>query len=123
MGYQERATILALADTLAEVLSDKRALLVASSDLSHYCSAEQAAVLDERVVDYVNRFDLEGPLGEFERYPQQDRGGATLRAAAVLRAARVLGATEATVLKRADSGDVSGDKTQVVGYLAAIMTT
>ena len=39
-----------------------------------------------------------------------------------MRAARALGATQATVLRRAHSGDVSGDKTQVVGYLAAVMS-
>ena len=41
---------------------------------------------------------------------------------AVMHAARALGATQATVLRRADSGDVSGDKTRVVGYLAAAMS-
>jgi predicted class III extradiol MEMO1 family dioxygenase len=37
--------------------------------------------------------------------------------------ARALGATDAVVLKYADSGDVSGDKTAVVGYLAAAFGT
>jgi AmmeMemoRadiSam system protein B len=37
----------------------------------------------------------------------------------VLHAARALGATHAQVLRYADSGDVSGDKSSVVGYLAA----
>jgi hypothetical protein len=36
-----------------------------------------------------------------------------------MRAARALGARRAGVLKYADSGDVSGDKNAVVGYLAA----
>jgi AmmeMemoRadiSam system protein B len=38
---------------------------------------------------------------------------------AVLRAARARGATRARVLRYADSGDVSGDKAAVVGYMAA----
>jgi len=38
---------------------------------------------------------------------------------AVLHAARLLGATKARVLKYGDSGDVSGDKSSVVGYMAA----
>jgi len=37
-----------------------------------------------------------------------------------MRAARALGAVEASVLKYADSGDVSGDKSAVVGYVAAV---
>ena len=124
MGYQHRETILDLADTLAEVLASTRALLVGSTDLSHYFDAQRAAELDARVVSYVDRFDWAGLLEEFERYPERDRGrhvacggGAAI---AVMRAANALGATRARVLKRADSGDVSGDRAQVVGYLAAV---
>jgi AmmeMemoRadiSam system protein B len=39
-----------------------------------------------------------------------------------MRAARALGASAATILDYADSGDVSGDKSSVVGYLAAVLS-
>jgi AmmeMemoRadiSam system protein B len=42
---------------------------------------------------------------------------------AVLRAARALGARDSLVLDYADSGDVSGDKSAVVGYMAAALGT
>ena len=126
VGFQERATIIALGDALTDALTDTRPLLIASTDLSHYFDADDAARLDGRVVDLVNRFDADGLLDEFERYSEGERGryvacggGAAI---AVMRAARALGACEATVLRRADSGDVSGDRSQVVGYMAAIMT-
>ena len=126
MGVQSRATSVGLAENLARTLAGTRALLVASTDLSHYFDAERAERLDSRVVDYVNGFDWEGLLDEMERYPPPDRGRCVAcgggPAVAVMRAARALGATQATVLRRADSGDVSGDKTQVVGYLAAVMS-
>ena len=125
IGYQERKTILALADALVDALAGTDALLVASTDLSHYFDAQEAARLDGRVVEYVNQFDWAGLLDEFEQYPEHERGryvacggGAAI---AVMRAAAALGATTARVLKRADSGDVSGDKAQVVGYLAAVL--
>jgi AmmeMemoRadiSam system protein B len=38
-----------------------------------------------------------------------------------MRAARRLGARDGVILKYADSGDVSGDKSAVVGYLAAAL--
>ena len=38
-----------------------------------------------------------------------------------MHAARTLGATQSTVVRRADSGDVSGDTSEVVGYLAAVI--
>jgi AmmeMemoRadiSam system protein B len=40
-----------------------------------------------------------------------------------MKAAKALGARDARILKYADSGDVSGDKDAVVGYLAAAFGT
>ncbi len=122
-GYQERPTIEALSEALVEACAGLSPLLVASTDLSHYFDAARAAALDQVVVDHVARFDADGLLAEYERYSLDDRGryvacggGAAI---AVMRAAARLGADRAHVLRRADSGDVSGDKSAVVGYLAA----
>ena len=127
MGFQTRDTVLRLADALARVLAGRRALLIASTDLSHYFDATRAAELDARVVDLVAGFDAKGLLGELERYPESERGRSVAcgggPAVAVMSAARALGSTHASVLKRADSSDVSGDRTAVVGYLAAVMGT
>ena len=124
IGYQDRRTILELSDALADGLGERAALLVASTDLSHYLDSEQAATLDSRTAAYVAAFDWAGLLEEFERYPEPDRGqyvacggGAAI---AVMRAARTRGATAARVLKRSDSGAISGDRERVVGYLSAV---
>ena len=123
LGYQERPTIEALADALVEACAGRAPLLVASTDLSHYFPADRAAALDQVVVDYVGRFDAGGLLAEYERYPLAERGRYVAcgggAAVAVMLAAGRLGADRARVLRRADSGDVSGDKAAVVGYLAA----
>jgi AmmeMemoRadiSam system protein B len=74
IGYQERDTILALAETLGETLAGLTPLLVASTDLSHYFDAARAAVLDGVVIDHVTRFDSEGLLKAFERHPPHERG-------------------------------------------------
>jgi AmmeMemoRadiSam system protein B len=125
MGYQTRETILELARALAAALKGVRALLVASTDLSHYFDARVAAALDGKVIDCVSRLDPEGLLSEFEKYPEGDRGRYVAcgggPAISVMRAVRELGATDAVALRYADSGDVSGDKQAVVGYLAAAM--
>jgi hypothetical protein len=125
IGYQERDTILALADALAETLAGSTPLLVASTDLSHYFDASRAASLDGVVIDHVTRFDPDRLLAEYDRYPAHERGryvacggGAAI---AVMKASAALGARDARVLRYADSGDVSGDKTAVVGYLAAAL--
>jgi AmmeMemoRadiSam system protein B len=117
MGYQTRETIGELAAGLSSALSGRTALLVASTDLSHYHDAVTAARLDGRVIEYVSTFDFDGLLDALDAFPDHACGGGPT--VAVMRAARALGAQRADVLKYADSGDVSGDKNAVVGYLAA----
>jgi AmmeMemoRadiSam system protein B len=127
MGYQTRETIEALADGLGSALRDRRALLVASTDLSHYFDAPTAAGLDARVRDAVSAFDPEHLMEIFEQYPDQERGRYVAcgggPALSVMFAARALGSREGRVLKYAHSGEISGDNSGVVGYLAAALGT
>ena len=92
-------------------------LLIASSDLSHYEPATVAARMDSVMVRHVEALDPKGLMTTLEQEPRHACGGGPM--VSVLQAARQLGATEAHVLRYADSGDVSGDKSSVVGYLAA----
>lgn len=123
MGYQRRETILELAAALATAFRDRRALLIASTDLSHYFDAEMAGRLDAHVQECVATFDPDGLFEHFETYPEHERGryvacggGPML---AVMLAAREIGARHGRVLKYAHSGEISGDYSGVVGYLAA----
>jgi AmmeMemoRadiSam system protein B len=117
MGYQTGETARALGDALVTALRGRKALLVASTDLSHYHDARIASELDAVVIDCVSRFDDEGLQVALDARPDHACGGGPT--VAVMRAARLAGARDAVVLKYADSGDVSGDKSAVVGYLAA----
>jgi AmmeMemoRadiSam system protein B len=119
MGHQTAATARALAESLAVAVTGRRALLVASTDLSHYHDAATAATLDRVVIDCVSRFDADGLQAALDARPDHACGGGPT--VAVMRAARLLGARDAVVLNYADSGDVSGDKSAVVGYLAAAL--
>lgn len=119
VGSQTAATARALGDALAAVLGGRRALLVASTDLSHYHDAATAGRLDAVVVDCVARFDADGLQRALDARPDHACGGGPT--VAVMRAAWRLGARDAVVLQYADSGDVSGDKSTVVGYLAAAL--
>jgi MEMO1 family protein len=119
VGHQTRETAFALGDALASALGafEGEALLVASSDLSHYEDAGTASAMDAVVASHVEAFDAEGLMTALERDSRHACGGAPM--VAVLHAARQLGAGAAKVLRYADSGDISGDKSSVVGYLAA----
>ena len=119
MGYQTRATSFALGQAIATAVqaSGKDVLLVASSDLSHYEDANVAAALDGVVTEAVAALDPAGLMSALEREPRHACGGGPM--VSVLDAAARLGASAARVLRYADSGDVSGDKSSVVGYMAA----
>jgi AmmeMemoRadiSam system protein B len=117
MGYQSESTIRSLGEALASVLAGRHALLIASSDLSHYLDARIAAVVDRDVLECVGRFDAEGFMALLRVKPDHACGGGPIMS--VMLAARALGARGGRVLRYADSGDVSGDKKAVVGYMAA----
>jgi hypothetical protein len=118
MGEQERGTVEALASAFASVLREHEALLVASSDLSHYHPASLAHRLDAQVVAHVEALDADGLMARLESFRGHACGGGPI--AAVMGACRALGATRAVALRYADSGDAGEhDKSRVVGYLAA----
>jgi AmmeMemoRadiSam system protein B len=110
----------ALGAALARVLADRPAVLVASTDLSHGFTREQAGELDGELLRRVESLDPAGVL----RAEVEDRGYAcgVGGLAAVLWAALALGADRARLLRYATSGEINGDFRQVVGYAALVIT-
>jgi AmmeMemoRadiSam system protein B len=110
----------ALGEALAQVLKDQKAILVASTDLSHFYPQPLANQLDAEMLRQVEAFNPEGVLEAEE----EGKGFACGRAAlaTVLWAAKGLGADRVQVVHHATSGDVTGDYSQVVGYGAAVIT-
>jgi hypothetical protein len=106
-----------LGHALAQVLKNKNALLVASTDLSHFYDQQTAKIFDEEMLRRFESFDPES-IFVAER---TGKGFACGHAAvaSMLWAARILGADKVQILKYATSGDVTGDHSSVVGYGAA----
>jgi AmmeMemoRadiSam system protein B len=114
---------------LANVLADRRALIVASSDLSHFPSYEDAAAADRAVLGAMARLDPDGlceTIGREERAGRRGLDTCACGLAPVLAAmstARTLGATRGTVVSHASSGDAPpGDRARVVGYGSILFT-
>ncbi|MCE5282136.1 MAG: AmmeMemoRadiSam system protein B [Deltaproteobacteria bacterium] len=118
MGDQGTETCRALAGAILRAVGNRRVLIVGSSDLSHYHPYERALVLDRRALDHLERMDSEGLLQSLEAGLCEACGGGP--AAVTMMAARGLGADRATLLKYANSGDVTGDRSGVVGYASLL---
>jgi AmmeMemoRadiSam system protein B len=116
---QESDVARGLGSALAQVLKGKNALLVASTDLSHFYEQKTANALD---AEMLKRFESFEPEKIFEA-EHTGKGFACGHAAvaSVLWAAHELGADKVQVLHHATSGDVTGDFSQVVGYGAAVV--
>jgi AmmeMemoRadiSam system protein B/AmmeMemoRadiSam system protein A len=120
MGNQERTSVIMLAKAIAAAVKGKKVLIVGSSDLSHFFPAAQARSHDDRVKQYIERYDFEGLLADAAVESSHVCGRGPI--AVAMMACRELGATRAAVLHAANSGDITGDTRSVVGYLAAIFT-
>ncbi|MGA9365237.1 MAG: AmmeMemoRadiSam system protein B [Bacteroidota bacterium] len=117
MGDQRRDFCVALGKRLGEILKGRKALLVASSDLSHYYPYDIACKLDQVIINDVQEFGEERLLEDLDSQRAEACGGGPI--VAMLIAARELGADKVEVLHYCNSGDVTGDKDGVVGYLSA----
>jgi AmmeMemoRadiSam system protein B len=119
MGEQDKENITILAEALGHVLKNKNALIVASTDLSHFYPYDKATLLDRIVVNDINAFNEDKLIEDLHRKRCEMCGGGP--AAAAMKAARLLGANRSKVLLYRNSGDVTGDKGQVVGYLSSVL--
>ncbi len=121
MGSCDYAACEAIAAALYRVVKDKPVLIVASSDLSHYHPYQTAVTLDQTVINFIKRFDPKGLYHALTTDACEACGA--LPIITTMLCAQKLGATQAVQLCYANSGDVSGDKSAVVGYVAAALLT
>jgi hypothetical protein len=116
MGEQSYAASRALGVALAELIRGTDTLIVASSDLSHYHPYAEAVTIDGKTLNAIGEWDYLTLSDNFANRTWEACGGAPIVAAMI--AAERLGATRAQVIKYANSGDVTGDRSRVVGYSA-----
>lgn len=119
LGPLDAEEAVALGDAIGSVLRDHPALVVASSDMSHYVPAAVARRQDGRALDRVLALDARG-LHRVVHDEAITMCG-VVPATVMLAAARVLGARSAKVVRYATSGDVTGDDASVVGYAGAVV--
>jgi AmmeMemoRadiSam system protein B len=118
MGEQGRMYVDELAKKLSAVTDDET-LIVSSSDLSHFHSKSEADKLDSIVEKRISSFDFDGLQKDLDNHNTEACGGGPI--VAMMKAAALKDKNHALVVHRSDSGDVSGDNREVVGYLSAVV--
>jgi len=120
MGEQDFRTCSELASSLVEVMDNmEKTLILASSDLSHFHNYDRARELDKEFIGHVKKLDPEGLAGSLSLGTCEACGGGPV--ITVMLAAKAVGVDRVEILNYANSGDVTGDKSRVVGYLSAAL--
>ncbi len=119
MVDQEWETAAPIGDSLATVLEGRDAVIIASTDMTHYEPAQVAREQDMLLVQHIEKLDAEGMLQtRARRHISMCGYGPT---AAMMIAATTLGARHGQLIAYSTSGDVQPMPT-VVGYVSAKVT-
>jgi len=115
MGSPTQESFTYLGEKLTAMLRENpKAIIVASTDLSHYHDYETAEHKDMKIIDAIRRMSVEDAEQLLKTGEGEMCGGYPVLLTMLV--ARNLGATDAMLYKYANSGDVTADKARVVGY-------
>lgn len=113
IGSPTRQSFEHLVSKLTDII-DEKTLLVASTDLSHYHDYSTAIEMDSKVISAIERLSITDIIELLGTGKAELCGGFPV--IIVMEVARRSGANLGVVFKRANSGDVTGEKDKVVGY-------
>ena len=114
MLFQDKDTAVEVGHAIAEIVKGRRCLIIASTDLTHYESQREAERKDAAFINAALSLDVLKLYSVIQRLDVSACGYGPV--AALMTAANDLSLKKAELLKYATSGDVSGDKSSVVGY-------
>jgi AmmeMemoRadiSam system protein B len=121
LGPADYAHLESLGHAMAGVLRQQAesVLMIASSDMNHYESDEITRRKDRLALEPILELDARGLFDTVRREGVSMCGFGPM--VSVLTAARLLGATRATLVRYATSGDIDGDLHEVVGYAGVVI--
>lgn len=117
MGLPSDPNIRTLAGALAKVLKNRKALVIASTDMSHFLNQKEAEATDKSTLELIRDQKVPALLRKIERNENVLCGGAAVVAALLY--AQNMGPAEVTILRHADSTEGGAPADRVVGYFSA----
>lgn len=116
IGMQDRGTAKALAEGLAEGIKEKNVLVVATTDLSHFYPYQIAVAKDQKVISLFESGNVEAIYEAYQKEEAEACGmGPVLT---LLSLAKKMNWRGPSLIRYANSGDVTGERGSVVGYAA-----
>jgi len=120
MIIQDKGTASEIGESIADSTRTLNALLIASSDFTHYEPNSAAHRKDRELIEAILSLDTSIFYTTLERLNVSACGYGAI--ASIMTAAKALGATKGELLRYATSGDIVGDTNNVVGYASIIFT-
>ncbi len=107
-------------EAIAKIAKNKKTVIIGSSDFTHYEENSFAHKQDKALIEPILAMDID----KFYRILQEDQVSACGYGAmaSTMVACKELGATKGTLARYATSGDVTGEKSSVVGYASIIFS-
>lgn len=117
---QDLDSVREVGKAIGRVLNGKNAVIIASSDMTHYESQEKASENDVKAIGTIESMNEDAFYSILEKRRITACGYGPI--GSLITAARAMGAKEAKLLCYKTSGDVSGDYSSVVGYASMCFT-
>jgi len=117
---QNKDTSEEIGQAMAKIVEKKNAVIIGSSDFTHYEQNEFAHEQDMALIEPILRLNVEKFYRVLEDRNVSACGYGAI--ASTMIACKKLGATKGELLKYATSGDITGDKNSVVGYGSIVFT-
>ncbi len=116
IGVQNITNITILADTLAKTLADRNTLVVATTDLSHFHPYETASGKDKALIAMFEKGNAEAIYNAYAKEEAEACGMGPVLTSILL--AKKMKWSGPRLIRYANSGDITGDRSSVVGYAA-----
>ena len=113
---QDLNTCREVGEALADTLKGRNAVVIASTDMTHYEPHRRATEKDEKAIDAILKLDEELLYSVLRTHNISACGYGPVTA--LITAAKKMGVKKAELLSYKTSGDVTGDTSGVVGYAA-----
>ena len=121
LSSYEGAALKSIGRELARTIKDSNrdVMIIASSDMTHYESHEQAKMKDEAAIGAILKLDVDGLMRKVDELNISMCGW--MPTVTMLSCCKQLGAKKAHLVKYQTSGETTGDYTSVVGYAGIII--